>query len=447
MGPDTFKQYLDLLSVEKAREKNRFRFADDETRMSHWSAVIPMNIGKHVCREKVAIILGDAPFLISKPFLQRMGAVLDLGKGQVTFNKLGVSMNLGESSTAHCVIDLISDCETLTIAPGSEEPVEDSGNFIENHELSTLLCGSESVTVSDFNKPRIFLVGADCEQSRRRWTIGNFADDSGVFVMRDECCKNQQTLLPGSWTGRTIIKEKCDEFEGHLSCLTGEEEVLIQKSCLQTWRGAECVLVQTRICATKTGSTGQKQRMFQEEDGFDFRDAATRRLICAELRRFSPDSVVVHLPDVVCRSSSSLKNQRKVRGKCKPLVNHVCSLIQEQLRREKLVFLGAPWPAWTLDLASVKKNQAMEKLGVTRSRQTFGKKQVLGCSVIRKPGIMFVPPSVVEQNVKRKPGLDLKHLPKTVSLEQVKALVRRKTLETWRLTWLRSGGKSRTLRC
>ena len=62
------------------------------------------------------------------------------------------------------------------------------------------------------------------------------------------------------------------------------------------------MLVQPRICATKTGPAGQKQRMFQEEDGFDFRDAATRRLISAELRRFSPDSVTVHPPDVVCRS-------------------------------------------------------------------------------------------------------------------------------------------------
>ena len=70
----------------------------------------------------------------------------------------------------------------------------------------------------------------------------------------------------------------------------------------------ECVLVQPRICATKTGPAGQKQRVFQEEDGFDFRDAATRRLISAELRRFSPDSVTVYPPDVVCRSGFSLKN-------------------------------------------------------------------------------------------------------------------------------------------
>ena len=37
---------------------------------------------------------------------------------------------------------------------------------------------------------------------------------------------------------------------------------------------------------------------------------------------------------------------------------------------------------------------------------------------------MFVLPSVVEQSVKLKWGLDLKNLPKTVSLEQVKTLVR-----------------------
>ena len=44
--------------------------------------------------------------------------------------------------------------------------------------------------------------------------------------------------------------------------------------------------------------------------------------------------------------------------------------------------------------------------------------------MIRKPCEMFVPQSVVEQSVKLKSGLDLKFFPKTVSLEQVKTLVR-----------------------
>ena len=81
----------------------------------------------------------------------------------MTFNKLGVMMNLGESSTGHYVIDLISDCETLTIALGSvikhsEESVQDPGINIESSEFSNLLCGSEGVTVINLNKSRISLV-------------------------------------------------------------------------------------------------------------------------------------------------------------------------------------------------------------------------------------------------------------------------------------------------
>ena len=89
-GSDTFKQHLDLLSskehasVEKVREKKCFRFGDNETRMWHWSAVIPMNIGKHVCREKVAIILGDAPFFDLKATPSTHGSTS--GPGERTSN-------------------------------------------------------------------------------------------------------------------------------------------------------------------------------------------------------------------------------------------------------------------------------------------------------------------------------------------------------------------------
>ena len=78
--------------------------------MSFWSAVIPMNTGGQACRVKIAIVAGDAPFLIPKPFLQRLGAVLDLEQGQVTFDKLGVTWDLEESATGHHVIDLFLDC-------------------------------------------------------------------------------------------------------------------------------------------------------------------------------------------------------------------------------------------------------------------------------------------------------------------------------------------------
>ena len=64
----------------------------------------------------------------------------------------------------------------------------------------------------------------------------------------------------------------------------------------------------------------------------------------------------------------------------------------------------------------MKKIQAMYEVGSDEKSSNLWEQEVLGGSVIRKPGIMFVPPSVVEQNVKRKPGLDLRNFPKTVSL-------------------------------
>ena len=48
----------------------------------------------------------------------------------------------------------------------------------------------------------------------------------------------------------------------------------------------------------------------------------------------------------------------------------------------------------------------------------------MGETVLRKPGFVFVPPSVVEPNVKRKPEMDHAELPKTASLEQVTDLMR-----------------------
>ena len=56
-----------------------------------------------------------------------MAAVLDLEQGQVTFNKLGVTLNLEESATGHCVIDLISGCADSTIDKSTRENVSGSG--------------------------------------------------------------------------------------------------------------------------------------------------------------------------------------------------------------------------------------------------------------------------------------------------------------------------------
>ena len=91
--------------------------------------------------------------------------------------------------------------------------------------------------------------------------------------------------------------------------------------------------------------------MFQEEDSFDFRpllnfDGFLLILSLSILLMWSVDRVFLS------------RISRKYVAGCKPLVTHVCSLIHEQLKRDKLCFLGASWAAWTLDLISVQKIHA-----------------------------------------------------------------------------------------
>ena len=71
---------------------------------------------------------------------------------------------------------------------------------------------------------------------------------------------------------------------------------------------------------------------------FDFRKTAIRHLISAELRRFFPDSVIVHPPDVCCRLDISRKNPKMARNMCQPLIHYVCSVILEHIEKEEIGF-------------------------------------------------------------------------------------------------------------
>ena len=109
---------------------------------------------------------------------------------------------------------------------------------------------------------------------------------------------------------------------------------------------------------------------------------------------------------------------------CKPPVNHVCRVSFELLRQDKLFFFGAPWPVLSPKFAGVKDVQIVGKLGVTKSRISVNDSEVMGETALRKQGFVFVLPSVVEQNVKRKPEMDRAELPKTASMKQLTDLMR-----------------------
>ena len=122
---------------------------------------------------------------------------------------------------------------------------------------------------------------------------------------------------------------------------------------------------------------------------------------------------------------------------CKPLVNHVCRVILELLRKKILFLLGAPRPVWTLNLASGKEAQAVGKLGAMKSRISVNKSEVVGETVLRKPDFLLVPPSLVEQNVKRKPEMDRAYQRRHRWNSSPICCVRsnNKMCVTWRLIW------------
>ena len=92
----------------------------------------------------------------------------------------------------------------------------------------------------------------------------------------------------------------------------------------------------------KTGPHGRKYRTFLEEEGFDFRECAARRLVSAELRRFLLILSLFILLMCVVGPVFPLKSQQNARNMRKPLVNHVRSVILEHLRKKKLFFFGGP---------------------------------------------------------------------------------------------------------
>ena len=72
----------------------------------------------------------------------------------------------------------------------------------------------------------------------------------------------------------------------------------------------------------------------------------------------------------------------------------------------------------------MKKIQAMVKLEVVKRQTISGRKKDQEQTMLLKPRMECVFPSMVERTVKQKPGIDGVLLSKTVSLEQVKILLR-----------------------
>ena len=220
-------------SIDRVREKNRFRFGDDDTRMSLWSAVIPIK------RCETSVLWEGCSVLD----LQRMEVVLDLEKGQVTFNKLGVTLNLEESATGHYVIDLICGCA------GSNQRGKMKATL--GNVLGTNL--GKMKTQSKPVGPRIGLV-------RPRVSL--------VVIVRNLAADGRLEILwvTTAFLWSRMIVAKISMWCPGLVARSLREELLIQKSCQKSWRWAECKSLQPRILAIgrKHSISGRTGILFSE---------------------------------------------------------------------------------------------------------------------------------------------------------------------------------------
>ena len=98
IGQDTLEKWEQMLtrrwslSIQRVqlRKARTFRCGNDETLESRTPATLPVGIAGVSGVLRVHVVPGGAPLLLSKEFLRDLGCHIDLGRGHLSFEKLGV---------------------------------------------------------------------------------------------------------------------------------------------------------------------------------------------------------------------------------------------------------------------------------------------------------------------------------------------------------------------
>ena len=85
-----------------------FRFGDDETLETRTLAILPVGIAGVNGKMRVRVVPGGAPLLLSKKFLRDLGCHIDLGRGHLFFEKLGVRAVVTSEQSPHSLLPLTS---------------------------------------------------------------------------------------------------------------------------------------------------------------------------------------------------------------------------------------------------------------------------------------------------------------------------------------------------
>ena len=80
--------------------------------MRHWKtrtlAILPVGIAGVNGALRVHVVPGGAPLLLSKEFLRELGCQMDLGRGHLFFEKLGVRAVVTSEQSPHLLLPLTS---------------------------------------------------------------------------------------------------------------------------------------------------------------------------------------------------------------------------------------------------------------------------------------------------------------------------------------------------
>ena len=85
-----------------------FRFDNDETLETRTLAILPVGIAGVNGVLRVYVVPGGAPLLLSKEFLRDLGCQIDLGRGHLFFEKLGVRTVVASKQSPHLLLPLTS---------------------------------------------------------------------------------------------------------------------------------------------------------------------------------------------------------------------------------------------------------------------------------------------------------------------------------------------------
>ena len=91
------------IQLEKAMP---FRFGNDETLETRTLAMLLVGIVGVYGVLRVHVVLGGAPLLLSKEFLRDLGCHIDLGRGHLSFEKLGVRADVTSEQSPHLLLPL-----------------------------------------------------------------------------------------------------------------------------------------------------------------------------------------------------------------------------------------------------------------------------------------------------------------------------------------------------